>query len=96
MQYGRTALQIAEEKDSLLTGSQQASKKEHISSHSEFEGTTETEQSIASAVPTVDSGEEPITSTEGTEIGQVRRKGWLRKLRDWWDRNRREIRLVSQ
>lgn len=95
MQYGRTALQIAEERESLLTGSQ-ASKREHISSHSEFEETTETEQSIASAVPTADSGEEPITSKEGTEIGQVRRKGWLRKLRDWWDRNRREIRLVSQ
>ena len=39
---------------------------------------------------------EPGTDSEGGEIENRQRKGWLKKLSNWWDRNRREIRLVRQ
>ena len=51
MQEGKTALQIAEEKENTA-------------------------------------------SADATELTHTPRKGWLKKLRDWWEKNRQEIRLV--
>ena len=38
--------------------------------------------------------EKENAASVATEIAHTPRRGWLRKLRDWWEKNRQEIRLV--